>query len=168
MQAELYWIEREPPGRLAIMPRPRAGDWLDDELRSLREQGVEVLLTLLTEPELAELELTELPEHCRWAGIDWLHLPIPDRSVPPNGQVTRDILDRLRRDLAEDKGVGIQCRAGIGRSATIAAVLPVGSGMSVDMAFERVATARGCPVPDTDEQRVWVELRSAEVRDDRD
>lgn len=123
MRAELYWIEREPPGRLAIMPRPRAGDWLDDETRSLREQGVDVLLSLLMDPELSELDLAGVPLSCRTAGIDWLRLPIPDRGVPPSLQATQELLARLRRELGGNRGVAIHCRAGIGRSAMVAAAL---------------------------------------------
>jgi hypothetical protein len=43
MRTELYWIERPWRGRLAIMPRPRGGDWLDDEIQSWRRSGVDVV-----------------------------------------------------------------------------------------------------------------------------
>ena len=36
MHTELYWIPGPWLGRLAIMPRPRGGDWLEDEIRSWR------------------------------------------------------------------------------------------------------------------------------------
>ena len=55
MIPEFYWIAREGPGRLAIMPRD--GDWLEDELRGLRQAGVEVLVSLLTPAEVHELGL---------------------------------------------------------------------------------------------------------------
>ena len=34
-------------GRLAIMARPRAGDWLEDEISGWRAQGVEIVVSLL-------------------------------------------------------------------------------------------------------------------------
>jgi hypothetical protein len=34
MRAELYWIEGPWPSQLAILPRPRGGEWLEDEIRS--------------------------------------------------------------------------------------------------------------------------------------
>lgn len=36
------------------MPRPRGGDWLGDETRSLAKAGVGVLVSLLTADESAE------------------------------------------------------------------------------------------------------------------
>ena len=57
MKADIYWIDQLAPHRLAIMPRPRGGDWLEDEIRSLRLEGVDVLVSLLTETEARELEL---------------------------------------------------------------------------------------------------------------
>ena len=47
MRAELFWIEKVPTGRLAVLPRLRGGDWLEDEVRSLEACGVEVLVSLL-------------------------------------------------------------------------------------------------------------------------
>ena len=56
MLAEVHWI-KGLPCRLAILPRPRSGDWLEDEIRSLRGQGIDVLVSLLTPDETAELGL---------------------------------------------------------------------------------------------------------------
>ena len=39
MQAELYWID-DTRRNLAIMPRPRAGDWLSEEVASWRLAGL--------------------------------------------------------------------------------------------------------------------------------
>ena len=32
MRADIYWIADTPSGRLAILGRPRSGDWLSDEI----------------------------------------------------------------------------------------------------------------------------------------
>jgi protein-tyrosine phosphatase len=66
--------------------------------------------------------------------------------------------------LAEGKAVGVHCRAGIGRSSLIAAALLIQNGVSPETAFLTIQEARGCPVPDTVEQRNWVErYRSADA-----
>jgi hypothetical protein len=59
MRTELYWIERPWRGRLAIMPRPRGGDWLDDEIQSWRRSGVDVVVSLLTREEESDLNLLD-------------------------------------------------------------------------------------------------------------
>jgi hypothetical protein len=53
----LVWINA-PGLQLAIVPRPRGGDWLLDDLRNLQAAGIDVLISLLTEAEAAELELS--------------------------------------------------------------------------------------------------------------
>jgi hypothetical protein len=65
MQAELYWICQVGEGRLGVMPRPRGGDWLFDELASLRELGVDVLISLLEGHEIDELVLGEEESACK-------------------------------------------------------------------------------------------------------
>src|ERR1700688_830549 len=79
---EVYWIKSPTMGRLAIMPRPRGGDWLDDEVASLRAAGVDVVLSLLTPGEVAELDLAEEQALCEAQGMQFLSFPILDRSVP--------------------------------------------------------------------------------------
>jgi protein-tyrosine phosphatase len=68
---------------------------------------------------------------------------------------------RLGSFLCGGKAVAIHCRQGVGRSALVAACVLASLGERPDGALERVARARGCPVPDTAEQREWV-LRFAE------
>ncbi|MBO0733532.1 MAG: dual specificity protein phosphatase family protein [Methylocapsa sp.] len=58
--------------------------------------------------------------------------------------------------LKEGKAVGLHCRAGIGRSALIAACVLVLLGLDPEAAFELIERARGVNVPDTEEQRRWV------------
>jgi protein-tyrosine phosphatase len=50
----------------------------------------------------------------------------------------------------------IHCRAGVGRSALIAACLLTQAGLAAEAAFQRIGAARGCVVPDTAEQKQWV------------
>jgi hypothetical protein len=42
----MYPIADRPSRRLAIMPRPRAGDWLEDEAISWRRQGLDTVVSL--------------------------------------------------------------------------------------------------------------------------
>jgi hypothetical protein len=53
-----YWIETGSALRLAIAPRPRGGDWLEDDLRALKRDNVDVLISLLTPEENQELVLS--------------------------------------------------------------------------------------------------------------
>jgi protein-tyrosine phosphatase len=161
MRAEIYWIGGVPRGRLAVLPRPRGGDWLEDEVRSLRGAGVDVLVSLLTREEAAELDIADEAGCCAASGIEFFSFPITDRGVPASASDALGLVRRLAGSVAEGKGVAVHCRQGVGRSALVAVCILASLGDGPDAAFDRVAAARGCPVPDTAEQRDWV-LRFAE------
>jgi protein-tyrosine phosphatase len=156
MRAEIYWVEGAWPGRLAIMPRPRGGDWLEDELRDCRRQGVATLVSLLTEEEADELDLASEAAVCRQCGMDFLNFPIMDRGVPASRQAARELAAHLRDQLRQGNTVAIHCRQGVGRSALLAACVLALLGVAQGDGWQRIGAARKCPVPDTDEQRDWV------------
>lgn len=156
MKAEFYWIHKSRDGRLAVMPRPRGGDWLEDEIQSLRLAGVDALVSLLTTAEIAELGLTDESAICERQGILYIAFPIADRQVPASPETTIELVHTINALLNQGKGVTIHCRAGIGRSSVIAACVLVQQGMSTAEAFEAITHARGIQVPDTEEQRDWV------------
>jgi protein-tyrosine phosphatase len=151
-----YWVDSRIC-RLAIMPRPRGGDWLEDEIRALRRDGVDVIVSALEEEEVAELELLREEDLCRAAGMDFLSFPIRDRSLPGSAKLFDAFVGSVDAHLSAGKAVVIHCRAGIGRSTMIAASLLLRRGLSSAEAFALLEKARGFPVPDTPEQREWVE-----------
>src|SRR4051812_29591248 len=151
MRAEIFWIEGVGRCRLAVMPRPRGGDWLEDEVRSLRASGVDVLVSLLTREEVEELDLADEAGCCAACGIEFLSFPITDRGVPASASGALGLVRRLAALLAGGKAVAIHCRQGVGRSALLAACVLASLGERPDSAFERIAGARGRPVPDTAE-----------------
>src|SRR5262245_24454832 len=138
------------------MPRPRAGDWLEDEIDSWRRSGLDVVLTLLQDGEISELGLGQESALCERAGLTFLRLPIPDRGLPSSRQVVSQIVDTLCGQLRQGRGVGIHCRIGVGRSALIAACVLIALGQPVETAWASIQKARGLSVPDTPEQKAWV------------
>jgi len=136
------------------MPRPRGGDWLTDELQSLREMGVDVLVSLLTTEEERELELDQEGSLCVATGLEYASFPVEDRDLPAANVV--DFIRTLASQLQAGRSIAVHCRMGIGRSSLIAASVLGLLGTESDAAFAMIATARGMTVPDTPEQRDWV------------
>jgi protein-tyrosine phosphatase len=157
MTATMYCVPDVPAGRLAIVPRPRGGDRLADEVRALRAAGVDVLVSLLPYAESVECCLNDLQQLCLQYGVEFVYYGIPDRGVPRSVVRFKNLVETLRARLTDGKTVAVHCRAGIGRSSLVAASTLVTMGVDVATAFARIAKARGCPVPDTAEQRAWVE-----------
>lgn len=162
MKAQVYWVPGPWPGRLGILPRPRGGDWLADEIQSWRAAGLDVVVSLLTPDEAAELDLRQEAELAREEGIEFHSFPIPDYGVPPTRADLSRLVHRLDAALAAGKNVAVHCRQGIGRSSVVIASLLVSAGDEPDEAFRRIEEARGRPVPDTAEQREWVARQSPE------
>jgi protein-tyrosine phosphatase len=153
---EVFWIDGVEEGRLGIMARPRGGDWLDGEIRSLAKAGVNVLVSLLTADEAADLQLQDEERLCTGCGVRFISFPISDRRVPFSLREARHTIDLILGTLRAGKTVAIHCRMGIGRSALIAACLLKSQGIGVDGAFAMISRARGFAVPDTGEQKEWV------------
>ena len=151
-----YWIKVEGI-RLGIMARPSGHDWLADDIRRLKTAGVDIIVSALTISETEELGLEAEAACCRDEGILFLSFPIEDRSVPSSLADFNALVNRVNAHLGGGKAVAVHCRAGIGRSSLIAACLLLRNGMSADSAFRAIETSRGLPVPDTHEQRRWVE-----------
>lgn len=153
MPSDLYWIDAAPEIQLAIMARPRAGDWLQDEIAHWKRSGVGIVVSLLEPHEIDDLGLENEAALCAENGIQYLSFPIPDRSVPSD----RDVAMRFAGEMAgKGKPIAIHCRAGIGRSSILAAAILISRGVNAVEALSAIGRARGTSIPDTDAQRDWV------------
>jgi len=155
-----YWIDAGSC-RLAILPRPRGWDWLSDDIAAARRAGVDVIVSALTETENQELGLSEEGKCCKETATEFLSFPIEDRSMPDSEESLDAFIDSLDKRVKQEKSIAIHCRAGIGRSSMLCACLLVRQGFSAESALQKIQQARGCAVPDTTEQRKWVESFAA-------
>ncbi|MGJ5116975.1 phosphatase domain-containing protein [Bradyrhizobium oligotrophicum] len=160
----LHWIDLPTPGRLAIAARPRAEDWLDDDIAAWARERIAVVASLLEPAEADELGLQREPALCRSHGMAFVSFPIPDRGLPESCSAAAGLAQDLAARLTDGATILIHCRAGIGRSAVIAACVMIRLGIAAPDALDRIAAARGVDVPDTEEQRDWVTEMEGVVR----
>ncbi len=153
MLSNIYWIDTPSALKLAIMARPRAGDWLEDEIKHWRLSGVGIVVSLLEREEIDDLGLEMEAKLCSENGIRYASFPIPDRGIPND---TEDVMRFAVDIIGAGKPIAIHCRAGIGRSSIIAAAFLISAGVSPNDALSAIEAARGLPIPDTDAQRDWV------------
>ena len=156
-----FWVETGTETRLAIVPRPRGGDWLEDEVSQMKRAGVDVLVSMLEPDEAAELGLSQEAQLCEAGGILFRSVPIPDRETPPSTASFAKFIEELRSDLHAGRSVAVHCRASIGRSSLLLASLLAVEGLAPSEAFRRLTVARGLEVPDTPDQIRWVERFAA-------
>ena len=122
---------------------------------------VDVLVSALSHYETEDMGLLEESQCCQNYGLEFFSFPIKNRSVPASFSEFDVLLNSLTDRLRNGKAVGVHCRAGIGRSSIIVASALIRDGLSVDSASRAIEEARGCSVPDTAEQRQWVERYSS-------
>ena len=99
----LYWVEGSWPGKVALAARPRGGDWLEDDITGWKRNGVDVVLSLLTNEEESDLDLANEASTVRTQGMEFLSLPIPDRQVPYSETEVAAILDALNSALKQQE-----------------------------------------------------------------
>ena len=133
--AAFSWVERP---LLAGMGRPESAE----ELAWVRQQGIEVLISLTEEP----LRRDWVNE----AGLMTVHVPVQDMEAPTQEQLDRCI-SAIERANAHGMGVVVHCGAGLGRTGVILAVYFVAKGTSAQNAIGKVRRLRPGSI-ETDEQ----------------
>ena len=161
MWTEVYWIEGPWRGRLAMAARPRGGDWLEDEIANWRRVGIDSVLSLLTSGEEEDFGLQDEAQQVKVHGMKYVSFPIPDRQVPISESEVSAALEKLDADLSSGKNVLVHCRQGVGRTGLIAACLLITKGSSPESAVKDISLARGVTVPETSEQRRWIDHYAA-------
>ena len=82
MFTRIYWISTNCEElTIGVMARPRGGDWLESEIRNLKNQGVATLVSFLTSSEEDELELTEERKISLSNSVNFFSFPINDSAA---------------------------------------------------------------------------------------
>jgi protein-tyrosine phosphatase len=126
-------------------------------MAACKKAGVNVILSLLTAPEIADLELQAEPEYCQELGIEYLSHPVRDMHVPESPPEALALIGTLEDRLNQGNNVVIHCWGGIGRSSVVAACLLICHAMTLEAAFDLISSIRGHVVPENHRQREWVE-----------
>jgi protein-tyrosine phosphatase len=152
----VFWVNPGANGRLAIVPRPRGNEWLRDDLEAIRRDGIDILVSLLTSVEAAELGLAHEQILCEMASIEFRSFPILDHSVPAAHRELHTLAEALATERRHGKNIGAHCCAGIGRSSLLLGAVLCVEGISPEHAFRLISNGRGLQVPDTPEQAEWL------------
>jgi protein-tyrosine phosphatase len=152
---QLYWVNNLAEGHLAIMAAPRRENPLDEALLSWKDEGVDVVVSLVEQGEMPGLAEAER-DLCEELNLDFIWFPLRDKTVPASQGDVSALAGRLADEILNGKSVAIHCRAGIGRSALLAACVLIHLHIDAAVALDMIAEARGTEVPETEAQRQWV------------
>ncbi len=156
MFSTIYWVYKPQKGSLGTMARPRGYDWLEDEIKALKRQSVDILVSGLTIEETYSLGLKLQPQTCLEQGIKFINYPIEDRQLPDSTKRFHELTMKLAQAIENGQTVVTHCRMGIGRASMLAIATMIVSGINLDTALHMVTKARGLSVPDTPQQLAWL------------
>lgn len=137
-----------------------SGAWERDlamDLDAIRHWGANTLVTLIEDHEFGLLGVEALPSEAKAAGLEWIHLPIRDVSVPDGRFVEgwKVAGPRLSSLLGDGGRLVVHCRGGLGRAGMVASLLLIEQGIAPADAIRRVRAARPGAI-ETREQEHWV------------
>lgn len=144
-------------GRLLIVRRPRGGHDLGSDMKALRHEGVDILVSLLERRESLALGLEMEEAMALRYGMRFINLPVPDYSVPAERASFNRIVLGLADAIGAGSQVAVHCHMSIGRSSLLAISILRRRGMDLDDAIALVQAARGARVPETGEQLRWLQ-----------
>lgn len=133
------------PGQLAALAQPEAVE----DLRWLRREGVEVLISL-----------TEVPPPRDWineAGLMLVHVPVEDMTAPTIEQLEQ-VVETIRKANAAGLGVAVHCTAGLGRTGTALAAYLVSHGYAAQAAIATVRNQRPGSIETAEQEHAIVEF----------
>jgi atypical dual specificity phosphatase len=141
------WVDRP---HLAALACPACAE----DLGWLRQQGIEVLISL-----------TEEPLRRQWindAGLFAVHIPVEDMTAPSQQQLDQ-CLAAIQRANDRNMGVAVHCGAGLGRTGVVLACYFVRQGLPAARAIAKVRKLRPGSI-ETPEQEDAVEEFAGRAR----
>lgn len=128
---------------------------LDRDLGTLSALGVNRLLLLVEDGELARWGDPDIVDRARAHGIEIERCPLADGSAPGSAVQMAAMLDWV--DAARAGGdVAVACMGGVGRTGTVVACALVRAGWAADAAIAEVRRIRHPTAVETEEQLRFV------------
>jgi len=150
---DVFWIADTG---LAIVLRPRGDDWLENDLQRIHMAGIQTIVSTIESSEARELGLAEEGRTVERLGMRFISYPLQDSSVPSRREDFTEFVLKLGRRLQSGERIGVHCQGCIGRSTVVTASILIKLGWAAERALDEIEKARGCSVPDTEEQRDWI------------
>ena len=143
------------PGTLLDSDKQIIG--IENTLKIFKDNHIDIIVSLLEISELKSLGCENLTKEIKLNNFIWLHFPINDFNIPTKNSLLKLnlLLSDLENFLKKEKNIIIHCKAGLGRTGTIASLLLAKLGISPKDAIKFIRKYRPGSI-DTDEQKNFV------------
>ena len=133
------------PGK--YQARSWTGSWdrdLDLDLETLRDAGVDRLISLVTNEDMEVLRVLDLPQKVGEYGLEWNHLPLEDTTAPDEVWLSKSepVFAHLLKSIPEGECVVVHCMGGLSRAGVFVAMFFWLRGMAMSDAIAHVRANR--------------------------
>src|SRR5690606_16960501 len=140
MLANFYWVIEDEIAGMSMPTAARACLYVEDgdaavqeeiqrEITELKQYGIGAVVTLTENPLAAE--------RFRKAGLEYMHIPVPDMTAPTPSQI-EDFVAFAKQVVKKGKAVVVHCLGGSGRTGTMLACYLVDKGHSAREAIRTI------------------------------
>lgn len=152
-----YLIHSFANAGLWMMPVPIFRGTLSATLKHCAGQDILHLASLLEAHEREALGLTEIQREASVSSIHLYIFPMVDRQAPASCRPLVDLAAKLAEKLHAGESVAVHCKAGIGRSGMLVAIILGRLGFDLPRALHTIRANRGLQAPNTPSQLEWME-----------
>ena len=130
---------------------------IENTLKIFKNNHIDIIVSLLETSELKSLGCENLTKEIKLNNFVWFHFPITDFDIPTKDSLSELnlLLSDLDNFLKKEKNIIIHCKAGLGRTGTIASLLLTKLGISTKNAVQYIRKYRPGSI-DTNEQKNFV------------
>ena len=130
---------------------------IENTLNIFKNHQIDIIVSLLETSELKLLGCDNLTKEIKLNNFVWFHFPITDFDIPTKNSLSELnlLLSELEKFLKKEKNIIIHCKAGLGRTGTIASLLLTKLGLSTKNAVHYIRKYRPGSI-DTNEQKNFV------------
>ena len=142
---------------MTILPgRKDRGRNVSDDIESIQQEKIGAIVTLLSESEFTDYGVAELRDEYNNAGLELLHIRVPDQSVPTSEEMKR-ITAYLHQRIKKKEKTLVHCVGGLGRTGTVVACyLKEYEGFNSEEAIETVRESRSRRAIENERQENFV------------
>ncbi|MDB5492367.1 MAG: ADP-ribosylation/Crystallin [Micavibrio sp.] len=133
------------PGK--VQAESHTGGWerdLEVDLDAVKQWGAGTIITLLEDHEMHALQVPLLNKKTLERGMDWIHLPFPNDTVPDDVWLAkfRLVQQELSQRIRNGENIFTHCMGGIGRTSLVVALLLIYQGWTAEQSITAIHRAR--------------------------